>query len=943
TSDRQLSLNADTIIIESGTSIFVDGTLSASELLKIVTNNGNITITGAIQAKDVDGLNELMLIAYGNRIQDGDLKGFYEFKANGKSYYKDNPRTGEGNVFERVGDTLIQVVNPESLELRPVIHPTYQDVKDEQTGLSLYEDDHGKIFYRDVSINKYYRWLQTNDLYSFQGVNYQTGDIELFYSTHAIVDTSDPEYDPNTIIYFANGTDEVDNPTLLDLIPYYIEVEDQSLIDALIPITIELSSGNINIVEGILTVPDEKLSLYAQRGLIGVDLGITINDANGEVEISIGTDLVIDSVIQANQKISLASMGYISIDGEEKGGNLTLNHQPIGNSGSPHQIDLSALESLYLNTDISAIDNISIIVGKQIVSTDQELITTARLDIITNQGLTLETDVDEINISVVENGQIVISEVDSIILNNVTTANGSISIVANGTISARYVKSLNDTTGNDVSLTATQGDILIDFVAAGRATSKIYIDSVNGSISEDPGLTDADDDIVASFASLKAFNVIGSQENPELSLETDVSVLEIDAYDLIMDVDGDVELDFDIQGVAEVTATGTITVNNLTAADGSITLNAGGDILIDTLSAGIDGHITLVSGGSINVTTLITASTLTVTSAGNINLITDIDSLDATITGTGDLTVVETDDIILTNLDMANGSVSVTAAGSILDGTISAAGNTVTLTSSGSITASQITAATLNAQASGDITLTTTVDNLDIVTGVTGTVNWISTGVALVSAGVSASQLVATADGDLTLNTSVETVEIDAGSTGNITLTSVGVSQVTAEISALTLDMTADSDVTLTTTASETTIDAGSSNDVSIGLTRDGPATVNATAAGLNATALNNLTLNTTADSLSAQVIDTGIIAINETDGLSINTVSTVDGSIEITTGSNLTATQIQSLTDSDTNDITIISGGLITADLIDAGTQGDVSLTAAGNIQATIIADELN
>ncbi|MCG8337392.1 MAG: hypothetical protein MJE63_23060, partial [Proteobacteria bacterium] len=183
TSDRQLSLNADTIIIESGTSIFVDGTLSASELLKIVTNNGNITITGAIQAKDVDGLTELMLIAYGNRIQEGDLTGFYEFQANGKSYYKDNPRIGVGNVFERAGDTLIQVANPESLELRPVIHPTYQDVKDEQTGLSLYEDDHGKIFYRDISINKYYRWLQTNDLYSFQGVNYQTGDIELFYST----------------------------------------------------------------------------------------------------------------------------------------------------------------------------------------------------------------------------------------------------------------------------------------------------------------------------------------------------------------------------------------------------------------------------------------------------------------------------------------------------------------------------------------------------------------------------------------------------------------------------------------------------------------------------------------------------------------------------------------------------------------------------------------
>ncbi|MCG8701074.1 MAG: hypothetical protein MI922_23680, partial [Bacteroidales bacterium] len=193
------------------------------------------------------------------------------------------------------------------------------------------------------------------------------------------------------------------------------------------------------------------------------------------------------------------------------------------------------------------------------------------------------------------------------------------------------------------------------------------------------------------------------------------------------------------------------------------------------------------------------------------------------------------------------------------------------------------------------------------------------------------------------LHTSVETLKIDARSTGNVILTSSGVSQVTTDITALTLDMTADSDVTLTTTASETTINVGSSNDASIGLTRNGPATVNATAASLSATVLNSLTLNTTVDSLSAQVTDTGIIAINETDSLSINTASTANGLIEITTGGTLTATQIQSLTDSDTNDITITSGGSITADLIDAGVQGDVSLTAAGNIQATIIADELN
>ncbi|MCG8698635.1 MAG: translocation/assembly module TamB, partial [Bacteroidales bacterium] len=625
----------------------------------------------------------------------------------------------------------------------------------------------------------------------------------------------------------------------------------------------------------------------------------TVSTTNGSIEITTGGNLAATKI----QSLTDSDTNDITII---SGGSITAAMIDAGNLG-----DVCLTASGNINATITA-DELSIqAAGSAIVST-----TVSSADVVTTQP-----------------GTIQITETDEIVLNAIQTANGSIEITAAGDILATQVQSLLDLEANDITITTTNdGSIDVSTIDAGTQGDVLLTSA---------GAVDVNNLTANSLSATSQDSMNLSTTVDELTLQvTGSGNLTINEADALTINSAKI-----FNGAIIITTGNDITathIQSLTSADSNdLSITSGGSISVDVIDAGFLGDVFLTASGAINAA--VKADNLVSLSNGFATLSTTLTSLDTTITGTGDLTVVEADDITLTNLDMANGSVSVTAAGSILDGTITAAGNTVTLTSGGNIHASQITAATLNAQASGDITLTTTVDNLDITAGVTGTVNWTSTGILSASANVNGSVLNAVTDGDLTLNTSVETLEVDAGSTGNVVLTSSGVSQVTADITGLTLDMTAESDVNLTTTASETTINVGTINDVSIELTRDGPATVNATAAGLSATAINDLTLNTTVDSLSAQVTGTGTISINETNSLLVNTVSTANGSIEISTGGNLTATQIQSLTDSDTNDITITSGGSITADLIDAGTLGDVLLTASGDIHATIIADELS
>ena len=101
----------------------------------------------------------------------------------------------------------------------------------------------------------------------------------------------------------------------------------------------------------------------------------------------------------------------------------------------------------------------------------------------------------------------------------------------------------------------------------------------------------------------------------------------------------------------------------------------------------------------------------------------------------------------------------------------------------------------------------------------------------------------------------------------------------------------------------------------------------------LTVDAINEINLETTILSVNASTSGTGTIDLTETDGITLSDVNTADGAITVMAGGTITASDVESLTDADGNDITLTStGGGIEVGLINAGTtQGDIILDAQG------------
>ena len=111
------------------------------------------------------------------------------------------------------------------------------------------------------------------------------------------------------------------------------------------------------------------------------------------------------------------------------------------------------------------------------------------------------------------------------------------------------------------------------------------------------------------------------------------------------------------------------------------------------------------------------------------------------------------------------------------------------------------------------------------------------------------------------------------------------------------------------------------------------------TALTLNATAKSGINLDTNVSNLSANVTDAGSVEIREADGITLTSVQTADGAISVEAGGTIVATSVISITDAETNDISLkaTNGGGIQAGAINAGAvDGDVTLdasTAGGTI----------
>ncbi len=415
-----------------------------------------------------------------------------------------------------------------------------------------------------------------------------------------------------------------------------------------------------------------------------------------------------------------------------------------------------------------------------------------------------------------------------------------------------------------------------------------------------------------------------------------------------------------LNGAIDITSGSAITIDGLTTSGGTddcdITVTTtNGDILIAQVTTAGLGDVTLDSAGAIiddgNADTVITADVLTADAAGAITIDTTVVSADISTSAGGAIDINETDAIDLTDIDTQNGSITIDAGGQItatdVESLTGSDVNDITLTT----TSGDIAITTVDARTAGDVTLTSA-----------GTIT---------AANITGNDLVAAAAGLMDLTTTVDTIEaqtsvagkIEINETDAVTLANVitfdGLIDVTAggTIAASNVVSSTDSDandIALTTTSGDVsvaTINAGASGNVTLtsaaAITDDGSVGTVITADLLTAAATEDMILGADVESIKAVSSAAGDITITTAGEVTLTDVTTADGAIEVIANGTITATAIQSLTDSDANDVrlTTTSGDII-IDTINTGVQGDVVLDSARSVDGNtggLTADDLS
>ncbi len=923
---------------------------------------------------------------------------------------------------------------------------------------------------------------------------------------------------------------------------------------------VDLVAGEATLTAGGHISGGSSGNLYLETAIAALDA----EAATGSIYLEEADDIDLVAVT--------APLGQIEIT---SGGQLRIVE---GSAAAGPTVMLQAGTISLSNGSISAVEQISLTASSgAIIQEGSGIVSAARLIAEAQTGIVLKTDVEEVTARNLASGDIELVDTDSVVLHEVATNSGAIEVVAGGTLMAESVVVYADAAGNDIHVTAAAGNILVGLVSVGQTQGSIFIDAQAGFIRE-ADLFDGEADVAGYFGRLRSTVPYDSTEAPGLELEFDLQVLRVVVVDLSLSVSGDVELSVEAEGIVDVSATGSILVTYLTAAGGSVRLDAGMDILIDYLDAGAEGEVTLTAGRSIlevagfdaevdlisgaavltaghaigdalqadrtletslatlqaetstgpiwiaetgdvelaglqavaddvnvvsggNITiggdiiagdrvdleaaqtirsvpeAAVTAPQLAVVAGAGIDLNTRVQNATLQVTGTGDLRIVEGDAIALSSVSTQDGSIEISAGGHLTAGRVEsitdADDHDIALTTtSGGLEASDIAAGVLgdvllksaagltaavaadelSIEASGPITLTTTVALLDLVTLAPGDVTLIETDdivlnniqiadgafsataggditahhllsltdadrndISLVTTGsdilvdelhagalsdvelialgalvatVEADELLARAEGWMTLTTTVNRLDAETGAAGPITVTETdsvtllnvrsfdGPISVTAgEISAVLVQSMTDSDendVSLATTAGVIEagwIMAGVAGDVTLvsaGAIVDGPGkivadilvvqasgpitadtTVNfltATQEGsLAVTETDGIILTTAITSLTLATEQSGDVTVNESDDLTLQDIQVADGSLDITSGGSITAVLIESLTDAEENDIalTTTAGSIVATEII-AGALGDVSLESAGDLTANVLADEI-
>jgi hypothetical protein len=321
----------------------------------------------------------------------------------------------------------------------------------------------------------------------------------------------------------------------------------------------------------------------ALQATAGINIVVTETDdillknlvtGDGSIFVTAGGEIIVQGDISTQYALDLTSGGSITIIDS---GSLTAD-QVVG------VVTLTAQSRIYTTNDNPILADV--------------------LNIYAGADTYLITEVTSLTALISGPGDLWIEENNALILEEVVVSDGAFRLIAGDTISALWVESQTDSPGGNVSLVATQGDILVDYIAVGRKHGQISLCSTNGDIHEVDDY-DKGDDLIGYRGILFAGGHIGSKSNRNLNLECDLGdLIKVNEPNLNLNVKGDLDIFFVVNGKVEITADGTINVIYLNSMGHDIKLRSKyEDIKVGYITTGEgDAYVSLRAAGSIYVT-----------------------------------------------------------------------------------------------------------------------------------------------------------------------------------------------------------------------------------------------------------------------------------------------------------------------------------------------------
>ncbi|MCU1721506.1 filamentous hemagglutinin N-terminal domain-containing protein [Pseudomonas sp. 5P_5.1_Bac1] len=585
-----------------------------------------------------------------------------------------------------------------------------------------------------------------------------------------------------------------------------------------------LSTGN-----GAITLGAEQGNL-TQNGLV--------HSGAGNITTSAGRDVTLNgetSTAQGNIALSagqnLTQNALVHTDAGDvttfAGNDVTLNGATSTFNGN---VSLNAGRDLTQNALVNAAQgNVGANAGRDLLMTSvaSTTTTTGNVDYSAAGNATVqEIGVDSGNVSVTAQGNLVQN-------GTLGVNNGNVSVDAKGDLTMSVGALTNVNSQGNVAYTAG-GNLLIDQIrtADGNATltAKAGDIQVQGNAARN---------VTAKQLTATASGNIGS--NDALRTDIDTLVAKADSGSIVVD---------------EANA---ITLDNVAAANGQVSVNAG-DIAIkqlqgDSIALTSSGKVETLAGG------LVKGGDLNVDAETGVNLHTAVDSATVWVNGSGNIALTEDDAITLTRLNTADGNIRVTAGGDIGVNTVNAGSHNVSLTSTGGAIVTQQPSffARMLARVAQATGITGDRIELDAANGLG---NGSQGALKLTGNTLDAS----TTRGDVNLAQS-QAVTLENVSTGN-----GNVQVAVADGNAVVGNVSGTGSVALSAENGQL-VDDGNSN------TRVQGNALNLSATdGIGA----NGALQTKATSINAQVSNSGNIAINEADGLDRLTVNSANGDVAV-------------------------------------------------------------